>query len=97
MGSEAPGFGSNGGVNKDRTYHAPRWHRTYVRRHVTDQTYTLYAIALGTCASPGIISNGLLFPDLFAPGAHIQHNPVELLLEECGKLWPGLHANLILR
>ena len=96
MGSEAPGFGANGGVNKDRIYHAPRWHRSYTGRHTTSQ-YTLYAIALGTCASPGIISNGLLFPDLHAPGIHIVHNPVELLLEECGKIWPGLHASIILR
>jgi hypothetical protein len=96
MGSEAPGLGANGRVNKDRIYHAPRWHRSYTGRHTTSQ-YTLYAIALGTCASPGIISNGLLFPDLHAPGTHIVHNPVELLLEECGKIWPGLHASLILR
>lgn len=97
MGSEAPGFGPNGGIDKNRMYHAPRWHRTYRRRHITVSQYTFYAIALGTCAFPGIISNGLLFPDLAAPGTHIEHNPVELLLEECGKLFPGLPASLILR
>jgi hypothetical protein len=96
MGSEAPGFGEDGGVSNDRIYHAPVWHRSYTGRH-THPTYTLYAIALGTCASPDIISNGLIFRDLSAPGDHIVHNPVELLLEECGKIWPGLHADLILR
>jgi hypothetical protein len=96
MGSESTGYGPNGGINKTRLYHVPIWHRSYQGRHVSP-TYTLYAIALGTVASPRICSNGLIFPDFSAPGTHSVHNPVQLLLEECRKIWPGLKPHLVLR
>jgi hypothetical protein len=65
-------------------------------RH-TKRTYTFYAIALGTIATPGIVSNGLIFPDFSAPGADTMHNPVQLVLQECNMTWPSLRLKLILR
>jgi hypothetical protein len=96
MGSESPGYGKDGGVVEHRVYHAPIWHRSYVGRH-TKTTYTFFAIGLGTMASPGIVKSGVTFPDFLATGAHSVHNPTKLLLEECGKIWPGLKAKTILR
>jgi hypothetical protein len=80
----------------DRAYNVPIWHRSYVGRH-TKSTYTFYAVGLGTMGLPSVISNGVIFPDFFATGAHSVHNPIRLLLEECTRIWPGLRPKVLLR
>jgi hypothetical protein len=96
VSSESQGYGSNGGVSADRQYHVPTLHRTYECRH-GKSTYTLYAIGLGTVASPSIMKPGVIFPDFLATGKHSQHNPVCLVLEESRKLWPGLPVSTLIR
>jgi hypothetical protein len=38
-----------------------------------------------------------LFPEVLATGTHSVHNPVNLLLEECRKLWPDLRIGILIR
>ncbi|KAK0113950.1 hypothetical protein ONS95_014195 [Cadophora gregata] len=95
VSSESQGYGANGGVSPDNQYHVPKLHRTYECRH-GETTYTLYAVGLGTVASPDIMKPGVIFPELLATGAHSQHNPTCLALEECRKLWPGLPVSTLL-
>ncbi|KAH6721025.1 hypothetical protein BKA61DRAFT_150212 [Leptodontidium sp. MPI-SDFR-AT-0119] len=94
VSSESQGYGGNGGVSEDRQYHVPTFHRTYECRHGRS-TYTLYAVGLGTVACPNIMKPGVIFPDFLATGAHSQHNPVILVLEECRKLWPGIPVSTL--
>lgn len=96
VSSESPGYGEKGGVGGDRRYHVPILHRTYDCRH-GKTLYTLYAVGLATVASPGVMKPGVLFPEVLATGAHSVHNPVNLLLEECRKLWPGLRIGALIR
>lgn len=96
VSSESQGYGGNGGVSEDRQYHVPTFHRTYECRHGRS-TYTLYAVGLGTVACPNIMKPGVIFPDFLATGAHSQHNPVILVLEECRKLWPGIPVSTLTR
>ncbi|KAH7234652.1 uncharacterized protein BKA55DRAFT_543837 [Fusarium redolens] len=94
MGSESAGYGRHESTVAHRQYHVPIWHRTYLRRN-TKTTYTCWALALGTMASPSIVRPGVVFPDFTATGAHSVHSPIELVLEECRKIWPGLRPGVI--
>lgn len=94
MGSESAGYGRHESTVADRQYHVPIWHRTYLRRN-TKTTYTCWALALGTMGSPSIVRPGVVFPDFTATGAHSVHSPIELVLEECRKIWPGLGPGVI--
>ncbi|KAH8749168.1 hypothetical protein BGZ57DRAFT_959493 [Hyaloscypha finlandica] len=95
VSSESQGYGNSGSVSVDHQYHVPTLHRTYECRH-GKSTYTLYAIGLGTVASPSIMKPGVIFPDFLATGKHSQHNPVCLVLEESRKLWPGLPVSSLI-
>jgi hypothetical protein len=96
VGSESKGYGADGGTSDGRRYHVPLLHRTYHCRH-GKTLYTLYAVGLGTVASPGIMKPGVIFPDLLATGRHTVHNPIRLLVEESNNLWPGLRISTLLR
>lgn len=96
ISSESKGYDENGGVSADRHYHVPILHRTYDCRH-GKTLYTLYAVGLAAVAAPGIMKPGVIFPEFLATGADSVHNPVNLLLEESRKIWPGVRIGLLIR
>jgi hypothetical protein len=96
VSSESQGYGNRGSVSDDRRYNVPILHRTYDCRHGRT-LYTCYAVGLATVASPDIMKPGVIFPDFLATGKHSVHNPVNLVLEESSKLWPGLPISALLR
>ncbi|KAF2007547.1 hypothetical protein P154DRAFT_614874 [Amniculicola lignicola CBS 123094] len=95
VASESKGYDTSGGVSESRQYHVPILHRTYECRH-GKSTYTLYAIGLGTVASPGVMKPGVTFPNFLATGSHSAHNPVHLILDESRKLWPGIRVSALI-
>ena len=96
MTSESPAYGQNGGVDEERSYHVPFFQRTYECRWAVC-TYTFYAVGLGTVAYPDIIKPGVIFPKFLTTGRGSIQNPINMLLEECNKLWPGLRIGTLLR
>ncbi|KAJ8110730.1 hypothetical protein OPT61_g6498 [Boeremia exigua] len=95
VGSESKGWDMDGGISEEHQYHVPILHRTYQCRH-GKSTYMLYAVGLGTVASPGVLKPGVILPDFFATGSHTVHNPINLVLDESKNLWPGLQISALI-